>query len=574
MQAEPEPQTVDLREFFSVIRRRKWSVILVTLVVVSLAVGMVYRRTPTYTSTADISLQPLSAGANLQGFYVDAFVNMATESRLITSDQKILGAAAADPSLGLDPSAPADLEALSARLSASVPANTTILGITCTDTSPTFARDCANAVANAYVANRIQGAQSSYEGARKAPLELLNASTKQINALTAQLATAPANEQASINNKIASQQNIQDAARLQLLQIPTPNPTAALLSLPATLASVPSNKDYVTTGILAMMFGLALGVGLAFVRERMDERIAGSESLESAIDAPVLAVVPKVQGWRHKKDTRLVSLSSPESAPSEAYKSARTTIAYLASREKLKVLLVTSTGQGEGKTTTTANLAVALAQAGRSVVAVSCDLRKPRLHRFFKLANEVGVSNVLTGQATLEQATRTTDVPGLDMIPSGAVPSNPAELLGSSAMQQLMVELHGRYDIVIVDTAPALAVSDALSLAPFADGVIVVADANQTTRAAVVHLCHQFERVGARIVGGILNNLDPRMARRYPAYDRSYYSGYRYRESGSGNGKLAAAKGPAVPPLVAQPDPAAPREPRASGPAPDEEMWR
>jgi polysaccharide biosynthesis transport protein len=265
-------------------------------------------------------------------------------------------------------------------------------------------------------------------------------------------------------------------------------------------------------------------VGVAFVRERLDERLGNHEQLEEAMGAPVFAVIPKVDAWRNRTEARLVSIFAPDSIAAEAYRTARTSIQYLARNGRLCVLEITGPGQHEGKTTTTVNLAVSLAQSGKSVIAVSCDLRKPRLHRFFDVDNAVGLTSILRGQATLEEAMLPTEIKGLQIITSGPVPNDPAELLGSDRMDQLLAVLRGRADFVLLDTTPALVVADALVLAPKSDGVIVVADAAQTTRAAVSRLRQQFEGVGATIIGGILNNLDPSHAKRYPGYNRYYYS--------------------------------------------------
>ncbi len=332
-----------------------------------------------------------------------------------------------------------------------------------------------------------------------------------------------------------------------------------------------------TTGILALILGLALGIGLAFIRERMDERIGGREGLEGALDAPVLAVIPHVPNWRNKKETRVVTLSAPDSPASEAYRAARTNLMYLAQEGNLSVIAVTGPGQGEGKTTTTVNLAVALAQAGRHVVAVSCDLRKPRLHRFFRLGNEVGLSTVLYGQVGLTEALKPTEVEGLSIIASGPIPHNPGELLGAERIGSVLDELRMKFDLVLLDTPPALMVADAIALAPHTDGVLVVANASKTARAAVSQLRHQFERMGGRILGGVLNNLDPKTARRYPDYPRPYYRGnYRYGESSGGraaaDGNGQAVPGPGAPIPATHSEKTSP--PRPDPTLPDSGMWR
>ncbi len=189
---------------------------------------------------------------------------------------------------------------------------------------------------------------------------------------------------------------------------------------------------------------------------------------------------------------------------------------------------MTSPLLGEGKTTTVANLAVTLAQTGKRVIALSCDLRKPKLHRFFDLKNDIGVTSILTGQAALAEAAQRCSVDTLRIVASGPVPPNPAELLDSREMDLLLEELRLYCDYVVIDTPPVLAVADALILATRSDGVLVVADASRTTRSSVAFVREQVEQVGGKIVGGILNNLDARRARNYPSYHHYYYS-YRYQ---------------------------------------------
>ncbi len=528
MQPEPESQVVDLREFFGVVRRRKWSMLLVALLVTSLALALVYLRTPTFTATALVSVQPLSASARLEGFAVDTFVNVDTEAKLITSDEDILKAAAAVPTLSLTPGSADDLAALSSDISVTVQANTTLLSIACTNPSAAYATDCANAVANAYITNRIQIAQQAYDDAKKGPLRVVTAATKSITALTSELAVAPADERVGLQSQIDAQNNIREAAHVQMFQIPTPNPTAARLVLLAAMPTGPSNKNLGATGLIAAILGFSLAIGLALVRERVDEQVRGRDGLARALQAPVIAVVPHVPSWRNKKESRVVTLVAPESPAAEAFRNARTAILYRLQANGIKVIEVSGPGEGEGKTTATVNLAVALAQAGRTVVAVSCDLRKPRLHRFFRLGNEVGLTTILSGQIGLREALRPTEVSGLSVIASGPVPSNPAELVGSGAMERVLDELRARFDIVLLDTPPALVVSDALALAPRSDGVLLVVDAT-TRRAAVVHLSQEFEGVGGRILGGILSNLDSKEAKRYPGSYRSRYSSGNYR---------------------------------------------
>ena len=193
----------------------------------------------------------------------------------------------------------------------------------------------------------------------------------------------------------------------------------------------------------------------------------------------------------------------------------------------MKTIMVVSAIAGEGKTTTAANLAVSLADANKRVILVSADLRKPRIHRFFDLENSVGLSNVLAGEVKPWEALQDPRVDNLRVMASGGIPARPSELLQSEQMGELIVELREVADFVILDTAPILLVSDALSLAPLVDGVLYVADSEATTRGAVSHAREQLEQVGAPILGAALNNFDPSKGRSY-YYPYYYPYGNRY----------------------------------------------
>jgi capsular exopolysaccharide synthesis family protein len=262
----------------------------------------------------------------------------------------------------------------------------------------------------------------------------------------------------------------------------------------------------------------------------MDDRIHGRVQLEAAVRAPVLAVVPKVPGWRKRAQTRLVTTSASGSPASEAYRSLRTNLQFISRDGSVRVISVTSPHAGEGKTTTVANLATTLALTGKRVMALSADLRKPRLHRFFGLDNEKGLSSVLAGQAELaDVARRVEGLESLRIVTSGPVPPNPAELLSSDGMDSLLRDLRSSADYVVIDTPPVLVVSDAMIVAPRVDGVVVVVDADETTGGAASHAIDQLEQVGGNVIGSVLNRFDPSKARYY-SYAGRYAYAYRYHD--------------------------------------------
>jgi capsular exopolysaccharide synthesis family protein len=202
--------------------------------------------------------------------------------------------------------------------------------------------------------------------------------------------------------------------------------------------------------------------------------------------------------------------------------------------------LVTSAVGSEGKTTTASNLAVVLAQAGKRVILVSADMRRPRLHRFFGLSNERGLSGVLSDSTSVADAIKA-PVPNLRVLPSGPVPSNPAELLASRRANELFGALRERADVVILDTPPMLAVADASILAPIADGTLLVINASRAGRSALEQVRDQLGNAGADIIGAVYNNFDPEDLT-YPYYYK-YYNQYYATEDGAKNGRSKIRRG-------------------------------
>ena len=271
--------------------------------------------------------------------------------------------------------------------------------------------------------------------------------------------------------------------------------------------------------------GLFLGVVLAFVRDRTDDRLRGREDLAERLDRPVLATVPPLSKrvrqegklrWKRRHKNSLVTLEQPNSPAAESYRTLRTRLARLASQLDINSVMVVSAGVGEGKSTTAANLAVVLSETGKDVLLVSADLRRPRVHQFFGLPNKTGLSNLLTDGTPPDKrkgpvadgkqmASELWSVaPNLWVILSGPLPA-PSALMDSDAMRQFLKEQRDLFDFIILDCPPALVVADAMALAPLADAVLVVADAKESDRELVSRLKEEIEQVGGRIVGAVLN---------------------------------------------------------------------
>ncbi|MBE3599479.1 MAG: CpsD/CapB family tyrosine-protein kinase [Limnochordaceae bacterium] len=230
----------------------------------------------------------------------------------------------------------------------------------------------------------------------------------------------------------------------------------------------------------------------------------------------------------------LVVTSSAPSIAAEAFRNLRANLQYAALGGKLRTVVVTACGPDEGKTTIVANLGVAMAQAGARVLVVGADLRRPVLHRVFGRSHHVGLVSVLAGRLSLEEAVQR-DLPGgVELLASGPIPPNPAELLASARLSELMEEMKARWDVVLFDSPPVVALSDGAILAARADGALLVVTMGQTPREMVAAARRQIEQVGGRILGVVVNKVRPQEAGQYYHYYYYYYADGTRRSRSSG----------------------------------------
>ena len=219
---------------------------------------------------------------------------------------------------------------------------------------------------------------------------------------------------------------------------------------------------------------------------------------------------------------RLVMLDDPRSFQAEAYRVLRTNLHYANPDAPLRRILITSAGPGEGKSTTVANLGISLAQSERAVLLVDTDLRRPMLHALFRQPNNPGLSSYLAGDALLDAVVQKTAVPNLSIVASGPTPPNPAELLGSRRMRDFVNSVSERFDAVVFDSPPVLAVSDACTLASLVDGVLLVVGSGTAPQASLRRAKEQILAVRGRIIGAVVNRFDAGAA----GYSKRYYDTY------------------------------------------------
>ena len=529
MQSESsfEAPPLDLREYLGLLRLRKWMIILVTGLVVGASLFLSYRQTPIYESQAKVLVKSVP----LRGSAFAPLPNLETERELLSSESV---ADLVDAKLG----AVGEVDDGLGTLTVSVAVETEILIIKFSHPDPVQAQLMAQSYAESYVKFRRDEVVDDLLASSNAVQQQINGLNRELQDLDEKIAEAGESPRATTLQTRASAVIGQIAVLQQQLSELTPPERLRVGQVveAADVPSAPSSPNHVTNGVLGLMAGLALGVAAVFLRERLDDRLRGRPDLEARIAAPVIAVIPQVAAWRRRKDPVLVTLTEPQSAASEAYRTLRTGLVFAASTHGARTLLVTSAEAGEGKTATTANLGVALAQANKRVILVSADLRRPRLSNFFGVPKEPGLTNLLQGEVGLAAALIDPGIENLRLLPSGPVPHDPAELLGSEAARMILQKLVGAADYVLIDGPPVLALADAIVLAPLADAVLFVADAQNTGRSAVDHARQQLDQVQARVLGCVLNNFNPSKAGGYQYQYRYYYSD-RYAEPGRGDAR-------------------------------------
>ena len=326
---------------------------------------------------------------------------------------------------------------------------------------------------------------------------------------------------------------------------------------PALVPPGPLPKNTTRNLILALMLGIFLGAGIAFLAEYLDNTIRDPEEIEKILDIPSLGIIPFVSsnGMGKKaayrsgygnyaygnegmdedipldetRDVELINHLFPNLAIAEDYRTVRTSILFSHAGKPPKIITFTSSFPQEGKSSTISNLAVAFSQLGKKVLLIDADLRRPRLHKIFKASNIRGLSNYLTGKIMVEEAVQMTAIRNLWIIPSGPNPPNPAELLDSDSMKELAAWASEKYDIVLIDSPPALAVIDPLVLSQVSDSTVIVVRPGKTSKKALIKTVAEIRKSSAQIIGIIYNEVKAKsngstsMSPSYQSYMTEYF---------------------------------------------------
>jgi capsular exopolysaccharide synthesis family protein len=445
--------------------------------------------------------------------------------------------------LGLD-TTPAEL---GQRIQADAPRDSTLIRITASDVDPERAAAIANAVAEELIAASpsIQGHQATVlrfvdeDLARtQTQIEEIQAEVQRLSGLTVRSEQQEI-ELAAHENKLVSLR----ATYATLLAFSSSS-SSNLLSVvePAIVPLEPSSPRPLLNTALAAVLGLVLGLAVAFARDHLDDTIKSAEDIEQVTRLATLGQLMRMRGDPSRSEIyRLAALLYPRSPAAEAFRTLRTNIDFASVDTRLSTLLITSSLSGEGKTTVAGNLALVFAQTGRRTLLVDADLRRPGVHRLFDLPNSRGLTTILLGGETdISEIAHATEEPMLHVLTSGPLPPNPAELLDSRRMHTLIDQFKGLADLVIFDSPPLHAVTDAAILASGLDGTLFVIEAGRTRRDAARHGREALAKVGARVLGAALNRHVGQMRSEYYEY---YGEGPTGRPEADRDSGLAAAYG-------------------------------
>lgn len=511
-----DPGPLDLRDYLSILWARKWTIIAIAATTTAVALAYSFRQTPLYTATAEVVVLPASF-APTDPSAGSLTLNMLTEQQVANSTTVKQEASDRLAQLDIPPGT----------MSATQVEGAETLVFTSVSSDPKAAQATAEAQADAYLDLRRNALIDGLNAARAPYESQIRAIDAELVQISNTLKTASGETRALLDARYSFLLSERESYVTKLNDLVRPEDVQGGRVLrSADLPGSPSSPLHIRDGLVGLIVGLALGIGVALVRDRLDERVRGREELESYAGAAVLGFIPYA---RRKDQEPPIALSRPESEAAEAFNALRVRLLHAVNNRPIKSIVVTSSLAGEGKTSVIANLGVVLALAGKRVVMVSADLRRPRLRAYFGgsgLHGQLGpgLTDVLFGRSRPIEALSTTGTKNLSVLDTGSMTNaqSRSELLGSGSMIDLLAKLRDFADIVLIDTPPLLGSSDVVVLAPFTDGALFVVDPRLAHRSHISQSRHELELIGVPVIGVVVNKYEPRRFRAYRS-DFPYY---------------------------------------------------
>jgi len=499
--------SVEIKNYLQIVNRRKWVLILtplVTAVVVGLGTRM---QQPTYAATTTVRVAQASSGSIDYVDYMYAERLMNTYINILKS-RPVLEEVAKRLDLAIAP------EALVAQVKAETILDTELLKISVEDTDPERAKGIAETLA----ALLVEQSQSLYFGGARSAREILqdqltlvedNLEADRATLQTLLSSSEPDDKKIEAQRvKIGLGEEIYASLLKQYEQARVSEAARAnsvTIIEPAVLPYAPSKPRTKLNLMLGTLIGVIGGLGLALLFENLDPVLHSEDDLASLTKVPMLGSIPRFATRGKQRPETLAIRSTGQSSVGEAYRALRGNILSLDSDAPLKTLLIAGAEPGAGKSTVLVNLAAALAEAGRRVVIVDGDLRRPSLHQALHLSNERGLSSILLGQTPVDAALQQAGIGGVQALTAGPPPDNAAVLLGSPKMQEIIQTLAQTADVVLMDSPPIALFADAAALATVVDGVLLVVAQDQATATGVQKALRQMDHVKAKSLGIVFN---------------------------------------------------------------------
>lgn len=501
---------MELTRLFAICRKWAWLPLLCTASFGVLAALVSWRLSPVYEATNVILVRPAEAPSQ-PGYLLTLDEVAKTYAQMITK-RPLIVRVIQELHLGTTP------EDLQSRVVVVAERDTELLDIKVQDHSPTSAAAVANQLVNDFIAQNEAQAQAQISAAIAVLQTQANDLARQLGSdgraiavLTskpslsadqlAQLTSLQVRQGANSSTYATMVKNIEDVRSSQLARY-----EAIGVVQPATVPNRPVRPNIPLNVLLASIVGLITGVGLVAILEHLDNAVNSQADVRRWFDLPVLGTLVMRKARRHAGGD-LITIHDPKSPASEAFRELRTNLLFCRLDHPMRTIVVTSAGPGEGKSRTAANLAVTLAQAGHRCILVDADLRRPSVHRIFQRVDQRGLTTMMLENRVIPELVRETEVPHLRFIASGAVPPNPSELLGSPRMLRMVHELLADGDVLVFDTPPLNAVTDAALIAARADATILVVEAGRTTRPMAARAADMIHKVGGKLVGVVLNKV-------------------------------------------------------------------
>lgn len=536
---------IELSQYFKIVWKWWWLIVLSTGIAAVGSYVASQQQPRIYQTTTTLMVGQVIQKANPTGSDFITVQQLAESYAQMANRQPILQATV--EGLGLNMS----WQQLKRRVNAYSIPQTQLLGITVEDNSPERAVALADEIAQQLImqspaapGNKERQVRGDFVQTQLDDLEArIQTAQSRVKEIEAEMATAlSARKIQDLQNEISGLQSLIRDWQANYTSLLTflqggDSPNFLTVIEPAQLPGSAISPNVMLNVLLASMVGFALAVAAALLLEYIDDTIKSQDELNESLGLTPLGGISRLKGDSGRD--RLVIFNSPFSPETEGYRLVRSNIQFAGVDQAVKTILITSSNPGEGKSTTAANLAVVMAQTDLKTILIDADLRRPSIHQIFGVPNLGGLTELLRSRdMEINDQLRSTEVENLQLITSGPLPPNPSELLSSQRMADLLHRLEEMADVIILDSPPVLAVTDAIGLSNRVNGVVLVIRARHTRRNAIKQVVNRLDQVGAKMLGCVLNQVSNKT---YSQYSQ-YYSHSTELKRGAQSGRVATER--------------------------------